>query len=139
MRLSACGVRSTGRLDLFRSKVLPARPIDAGREAVPHARMATGASGTELSDLHMIALGGIAHLAIADVDDIDRWLGVPVVVAEILCADLKARVCSRRHAATEEARAASTTLSRGRRSHGQGSDRVASWLPMGSPRIDWSV
>src|SRR5262245_32751786 len=57
MRLSACGVRSTGRLDLCRSKVLPARRIDAGRVAAPHTRMATGSRGTELSELHMIVLG----------------------------------------------------------------------------------
>src|SRR5262249_36467135 len=55
----------------------------------PHA-MATGARGTELSDLHMIVLGRIAHRAIADVDDIAGWLGVPVVVAEALRADLRA-------------------------------------------------
>src|SRR5262249_21743174 len=76
--------------DLFRSKVLATRRIDAGRVATPHTRMATGSRGTELSDLHMIVLGRIAQRAIADVDDIARWLGVPVVVAEILCADLKA-------------------------------------------------
>ena len=52
--------------------------------------MATGARGTELSDLPMIVLGRIAHHAIADVEDIARWLGVPVAVAEALCADLKA-------------------------------------------------
>ena len=52
--------------------------------------MATGAPGTELSDLHMIVLGRIAHRAIADVDDIAGWLGVPVVVAEALRADLRA-------------------------------------------------
>jgi hypothetical protein len=51
--------------------------------------MATGSRGTELSDLHMILLGRIAHRAIADVDDIARWLGVLVVVAEALCPDLK--------------------------------------------------
>ena len=52
--------------------------------------MATGARGTQLSDLQMVVLSRIAHRAIADVDDIARWLGVPVVVAEALCADLKA-------------------------------------------------
>ena len=52
--------------------------------------MPTGARGTELTDLHMIVLGRIAHRAIADVDDIALWLGVPVVVADALCADLKA-------------------------------------------------
>src|SRR5262249_28899777 len=88
---SASGVRSTGCPDLFRSKVLATRRIDAGRVATPHTRMATGSRGTELSDLHMIVLGRIAQRAIADVDDIARWLGVPVVVAEILCADLKSR------------------------------------------------
>jgi hypothetical protein len=48
-------------------------------------------SGTELSDLHMIVLGRIAHRAMADVEDIARWLGVPVVVADALCADLARR------------------------------------------------
>ena len=53
--------------------------------------MATGARGTELSDLHMMVLGRrIAYRTIADVEDIARWLGVPVVVAEAFCADLKA-------------------------------------------------
>jgi hypothetical protein len=31
-----------------------------------------------LSDLYMIVLGTIAHLASADVEDVARWLGVPV-------------------------------------------------------------
>src|SRR5262249_54117095 len=61
--VSACGVRSSGRLDLFRSKVLPARRIDPGRVTAPQTRMATGARGTELSGLHMIVLGRIAHRA----------------------------------------------------------------------------
>ena len=52
--------------------------------------MATGACARELSELHMILLGSIAHRAIADVDDLASWLGVPVVVAEALCADLEA-------------------------------------------------
>jgi DNA-binding IscR family transcriptional regulator len=52
--------------------------------------MATGALGTESSDLYLIVLGRIAHRAIADAEDIARWLGVPIVVAEALCADLKA-------------------------------------------------
>ena len=52
--------------------------------------MPTGSRGTELSDLHMIVLGRIAHRAIADVEEIAHWLGVPVVVTEALCADLKA-------------------------------------------------
>jgi len=58
--------------------------------AMRHARMATGTSSTDWSDLHMIALGRIAHHGSADVEDIARWLGVPVVVAEALFADLKA-------------------------------------------------
>ena len=52
--------------------------------------MASGARGTELSDLHMIVLGRIAHRAIADVDDIALWLGVPITVADALYADPKA-------------------------------------------------
>jgi DNA-binding IscR family transcriptional regulator len=52
--------------------------------------MATSMRATEPSDLHMIVLGRIAHRAIADVEDIARWLGVPITVAEALCADLKA-------------------------------------------------
>ena len=51
--------------------------------------MATGSRATELSDLHMIVLARIAPHEIADVEDIARWLGVPVTVAEALCADLK--------------------------------------------------
>jgi DNA-binding MarR family transcriptional regulator len=42
-----------------------------------------------LNDLHMIVLGTIAHFAGADVEDIADWLGVPVAVAEALCADLE--------------------------------------------------
>ena len=42
-----------------------------------------------LSDLHMLVLGRIAHRAIADVEDIARWLGVPVAIAEAVCADLE--------------------------------------------------
>lgn len=48
-------------------------------------------SGTQLSGLHMIVLGRIAHRGMADVEDIARWLGVPVVVAETLCADVARR------------------------------------------------
>jgi DNA-binding IscR family transcriptional regulator len=51
--------------------------------------MTHGARAAELSDLHMIVLGRIAHAASADVEDIARWLGVPVVVAEAVCADLE--------------------------------------------------
>jgi DNA-binding IscR family transcriptional regulator len=43
-----------------------------------------------LSDLRMIVLGRIAHHATADAEDIAAWLGVPVVVAEAVCADLEA-------------------------------------------------
>jgi hypothetical protein len=32
----------------------------------------------------------MAHRAIADVDDIPGWLGVPVTVAEAVCTDLEA-------------------------------------------------
>ena len=52
--------------------------------------MATGAAGMKLNDPHIVVLGRIAYCAIADVEDIAPWLGVPVVVAEALCADLKA-------------------------------------------------
>src|SRR5262245_47855621 len=58
--------------------------------AAPHARVPTSVRATELSHLHLFVLGRIAHRAIADVEDIARWLGVPVVVAEALCADLEA-------------------------------------------------
>jgi DNA-binding IscR family transcriptional regulator len=51
--------------------------------------MANAERAAELSDLHMIVLGRIAHLASADVEDIARWLGVPEVVAEAVCADLE--------------------------------------------------
>jgi hypothetical protein len=52
--------------------------------------MVTNGDPLPLSDLHMLVLGRIGHRAIADVEDIARWLGVPVVVAEALCADLRA-------------------------------------------------
>jgi DNA-binding IscR family transcriptional regulator len=52
--------------------------------------MVTGTRETEWSDLHMIVLGTIAHRASADAEDIATWLGVPVAVAEALCADLEA-------------------------------------------------
>jgi len=42
--------------------------------------MLTSMPATELSDLHMIVLGRIAHRAMADVDDIAGWLTVPVAV-----------------------------------------------------------
>jgi hypothetical protein len=43
-----------------------------------------------LSDLHTVVLGRIAHRARADAEDIGAWLGLPVAVAEALCADLEA-------------------------------------------------
>jgi hypothetical protein len=52
--------------------------------------MTTGARATELSALHMIVLGRIAHHATTDVEDIAGWVGVPVAVAEAVCADLEA-------------------------------------------------
>jgi hypothetical protein len=52
--------------------------------------MATDLRETELSDLHMLILGRIAHQAAADAEDIALWLGVPVAVAEAVCADLEA-------------------------------------------------
>jgi hypothetical protein len=44
----------------------------------------------QLSDLHTLVLGRIAHRAQVDAEDISAWLGVPVAVAEVLCADLEA-------------------------------------------------
>ena len=52
--------------------------------------MMSGENGTELGDLHMIVLERIAQQTMADVEDIARWLGVPVVVAQALCAELEA-------------------------------------------------
>jgi hypothetical protein len=52
--------------------------------------MATGVPATELSDLHLPVLGRIAHHAAADPMDIAGWLGVPVTLAEAVCADLEA-------------------------------------------------
>jgi DNA-binding IscR family transcriptional regulator len=52
--------------------------------------MATDLRETELSDLHMLVLGRIAHHAAADAEDIALWLGVPVAVADALCAELEA-------------------------------------------------
>ena len=52
--------------------------------------MATDTRATDWSGLHMIILGRIASHGSADVEDIARWLGVAVVVAEALFADLKA-------------------------------------------------
>jgi hypothetical protein len=80
--------------------------------------MPTGSRGTELSDLHMIVLGRIAHRAIADGEDIARWHGVPITVAEALCADLKAGPAhgSARPLTSRGAGAPSTTFLRGHRS-----------------------
>jgi DNA-binding IscR family transcriptional regulator len=52
--------------------------------------VATGVRTAELSDLHMLVLGRIAHHATADGQDIADWLGVPIEVALALCADLEA-------------------------------------------------
>jgi hypothetical protein len=52
--------------------------------------MVTSWETPPLSDLHMLVLGRIAHRAIADAEDIARWLGVPVAIAEAVCADLEA-------------------------------------------------
>ena len=38
----------------------------------------------------MIVLGTIVHHTSADAEDIATWLGVPIMVAEALCADLEA-------------------------------------------------
>ena len=43
-----------------------------------------------MSDLHMLVLGGIAHQAGADPEEIGAWLGLPVAVAEAMCAYLEA-------------------------------------------------
>ena len=43
-----------------------------------------------MSDLHMLVLGRIAHRGIADVEDIARWLGVSVAIADAVCAGLEA-------------------------------------------------
>jgi hypothetical protein len=56
----------------------------------PHARMANVDRAAQSSDLHMVVLGAIAHLASADVEDIAGWLGVPVAPAAAVCADLEA-------------------------------------------------
>jgi hypothetical protein len=40
----------------------------------------------------MLVLARIAHHAATDPRDIALWLGVPVAVAEALCADLEAAV-----------------------------------------------
>jgi DNA-binding MarR family transcriptional regulator len=42
----------------------------------------------ELSELHMLVLGTIAHMN-ADVEDVARRLGVPVALVETVCADLE--------------------------------------------------
>src|SRR5262249_13526713 len=76
------------QLGVFRERISPLTPIDRGPAATAHTRMADHASGTELSDLHMIVLGRIAHRGIANIEDIACWLGVSVVVAEALCGDL---------------------------------------------------
>ena len=52
--------------------------------------MVTSWETPPLSDLHMLVLGRIGHRAIADVEDIARWLGVPVAIADTVCADLEA-------------------------------------------------
>jgi hypothetical protein len=52
--------------------------------------MVTNGDPLPLSDLHMLVLGRIAHRAGADAEDIGAWLGLPVAVAEALCADVEA-------------------------------------------------
>jgi hypothetical protein len=90
--LHAEGMRCsiTDRPDVFPSKVSPPRPIDGSHTAARHAGMTNDERAAKLSDLHMIVLGRIAHLASADVDDIAGWLGVPVEVPAAVCADLEA-------------------------------------------------
>src|SRR5262249_24279981 len=77
-------------LDPLRAGVLPARAVDGRGALAPHTRVATGVRPTEMSDLHMLILGRIAHRRLADVEEIADWLGVSVVMAEALCADLEA-------------------------------------------------
>jgi hypothetical protein len=72
------------------TRTTTARTNYAGRVAAPHARVPTSVRATELSDLHMLVLGRIEHRAIADVEDIARWLGLPVAIADAVCADLEA-------------------------------------------------
>jgi DNA-binding MarR family transcriptional regulator len=70
---------------LFASRLLRTRlRISASRPVREEALLSA-----RLNDLHMIVLGTIAHFAGADVEDIADWLGVPVAVAEALCADLE--------------------------------------------------
>jgi DNA-binding IscR family transcriptional regulator len=52
--------------------------------------MVTGRRAAELSDLHMIVLGTIAHRGSADVEDIAEWHCLATAVVEALCADLEA-------------------------------------------------
>ena len=64
--------------------------IDRTRGTRPQSRMVSSWDTLPLSDLHMLVLGRIAHQAGADPEDIGAWLGLPVAVAEALCADLEA-------------------------------------------------
>jgi DNA-binding MarR family transcriptional regulator len=52
--------------------------------------MANAESRKQLSDLHMLVFGRIAHRARADAEDIGAWLGLPAAAVEILCDDLEA-------------------------------------------------
>jgi hypothetical protein len=52
--------------------------------------MATRTSETAWSDLHMIVLGTIKHHAMADAEDVARWLRFSVPLVKALCAELEA-------------------------------------------------
>src|SRR5262249_44970237 len=86
-----CGRCRHCRRDVVRSRRLPARPIDEGCEQPLHACMPRDLRATERSALHMPVLGRIAPHAAADAQDIAGWLGVPVAVAEALCAGAGSR------------------------------------------------
>jgi hypothetical protein len=58
--------------------------------------MANGARAAQLSDLHIIVVGRLAHCASADAEDIARWLGLPVVVAEAQARPHSRRTCRAR-------------------------------------------
>ena len=95
----------------------PTTAIDRTRATGRESRMVTSGDPPPLSDLHILVLGRIAHRTIADVEDIARWLGVPVGVRGFVRrlegggpAHGSARPLRSR------AGAVSTTLSRGRRS-----------------------
>jgi hypothetical protein len=44
---------------------------------------------SDLSDLHLLVLGGIAHLH-ATSEEVAGWLGLPVEIVEVVCKELEA-------------------------------------------------